>query len=220
MAKPKKSASTINKQLLTKIVEATEGNNHVMITQEEGVPLLNHVPALIIVNTDIVEGDKAAARATAEGIAMIKGEKPAAMTAEASGFEILKGVELPASRRGQGLRGGRTNKYPFDKMGVGDSFFVPASEEMPNPLKTLGSTVSSANMRYAIETGETKEAVRTKRGADRKAMIGADGKKVKETVTLPVYKFERKFEIRGVKSGVKYGNWTATADGVLIARSA
>jgi hypothetical protein len=60
---------------------------------------------------------------------------------------------------------------------------------------------------------------RTKRGPDRKAMIGTDGKKVKETVSLPKLDFKRKYEIRGVKKDQVLGPWTAPADGVLIARS-
>ena len=220
MAKnPKPRAVTINKELLSKIVHATNSGNHLMITQDEGIPLMNHVPALIVVNMEIVEGDKAAARATAEGVAMIgNGAHPAAAVA-ATGFQLLTGVELPASRRGQGLRGGRTNKYPFDQMEVGSSFFVGVSADMPNPLKTLGSTVSSANNRYAVETNETRTVERTKRGPDRKAMLGPDGEKVKETVTLPKMDFKRKYIIRGVKGGVAYGNWTAPSNGVLIART-
>lgn len=40
-------------------------------------------------------------------------------------FTIQKGVSVPPSRRiGQGPR----HNYPFDKMEVGDSFFVAASD--------------------------------------------------------------------------------------------
>lgn len=229
--KPKKSAEGgFDKQLLAKIVEITQSGNHIMLTQEEAIPLQSHNPPLIELNFDIREGDKAAARATAEGIAMVGksevqvigksdvGMISAAALTGGSAFSIMKGVELPASRRGQGLRGGRTNKYPFDQMEIGDSFFVPVSEDMPEPLKTLGSTVSSANMRYAEETGETKQVTRAKRGKDRKAVF-ENGQKVTETVEIPVYNFTRKYEIRGVKNGVAYGNWTAPSDGVLIART-
>jgi hypothetical protein len=218
----KNESSGVDKQLLAKIVEATQSGNHFMVTREEATPFMNHAPALIEVNMGIVEGDKAAARATAEGIAMVqvKHQESTAVTSGAavvSSFQLLKGVELPASRRGQGLRGSRT-KYPFDQMGIGDSFFVPVSEDIPEPIKTLSSVVSSANMRYAEETGETKTVTRSKRGPDRKTVF-ENGVKVKETVDIPVHKFTRKYEIRGVKSGVSYGTWTAPSDGVLIARS-
>ncbi len=51
------------------------------------------------------------------------------------------------------------------------------------------------------------------------AGVGEDGKKVKETVTLPKHNFTRKFEIRVVKAGTLYGQWVAPANGALIART-
>lgn len=219
----KKPTSTINKTLLKAIVAATASGNHYFVSQDEGKPLLGHNPPLIVVNFDIMQGDKAASKATDVGIAMVNGNSaaaaPAAATAVGSAFSIMKGVELPASRRGAGLHGGAPKKYPFEGMEVGDSFFVAVSEDTPNPLKTLGSTVSSANMRYAEEIpGETRTVERVKRGKDRKAVV-ENGEKVYETVTLPKYNFTRKFEIRGIEKGKVYGNWTAPADGALIART-
>jgi|ERR1700743_1924957 len=223
--KPAQSASGVDMDLLKKIVAATESGNHVFITQAEGTPLIDHVPRLIDVNLAITEGDKAAAKATAEGIAMVKGEVQTISAGDVGKldvlgeFQLMSGIELPASRRGQGLRGGRANKYPFDKMEVGNTFFVPVSEEIPNPLKTLGSTVASANMRYAVETGQTKEVERTKRGPDRKAMVDASGAKIREKVTVPVLDHKRKYEIRSVKKDQKLGTWVVPNDGVIIART-
>jgi hypothetical protein len=108
--------------------------------------------------------------------------------------------------------------YPFDSLEVGQSFFVPVSEKHPDPVKTLGSTVSSANMRYAEETGEHKTVNRAKRGEDRKALLDASGNKIMEQVSIPVYKHTRKFSIRGVEAGKSYGSWIAPATGALIAR--
>ena len=211
---------TINKTLLKAIAAATASGNDYYVTQAEGEPLLNHTPPLIVVNFDMKQDNKVASRITEAGIVMVGGSS--GVTAQAStapvagsGFSIMKGVELPASRRGVGLHGGAPKKYPFEQMEVGDSFFVPVSEDTPNPLKTLGSTVSSANMRYATETGETREKTRVKRGKDRKAVV-ENGEKVMETVTLPVYEFTRKFEIRGIEAGKKYGTWTAPESGALL----
>ena len=215
---------TVNKTLLKAIASATAAGNEYFVTQDEGTPLLQHNPPLIIVNTEILQGDKAASRITEAGMKMIGGNTSAAASqavsgASSSAFAIMKGVELPASRRGVGLHGGAPKKYPFEQMEVGDTFFVPVSEDTPNPLKTLGSTVSSANMRYAEKTGEVKEKTRVKRGKDRKAEVDASGAKVYETVTLPVYNFTRKFEIRGIEKGKAYGSWTAPESGALIART-
>lgn len=213
---------TINKTLLKAIAAATASSNDYFLSHAEGQPLLNHNPPLIVVNTDIMQGEKAASRITEAGIAMVGGNSSAAtvsLAVASSGFQIMKGIELPASRRGVGLHGGAPKKYPFEGMEVGDSFFVPVSEDTPNPLKTLGSTVSSANMRYAEKTGEMRTKTRAKRGKDRKAVVDASGDKEMETVELPVYNFTRKFEIRGIEKGKVYGTWTAPETGALIART-
>lgn len=39
--------------------------------------------------------------------------------------------------------------YEFEKLALGGYIFVPATEKRPDPKKTLGSTVSSANKRFA-----------------------------------------------------------------------
>ena len=69
-------------------------------------------------------------------------------------FKIEDKLPVPAiSGRG---RGG--NMYPFGQLAVGQSFFVPNSEDKPNAAKSLASTVSSAAARYAVpaEDGSTK----------------------------------------------------------------
>jgi len=53
----------------------------------------------------------------------------------------------------------------------------------------------------------------------KKALLDEQGKKVMETVQLPVKKYNRKFTIRPVTGGQAYGEWTAPADGALIART-
>ena len=68
-------------------------------------------------------------------------------------FEI-KSAPIPQTVRKSGA--GRKQKYPFDALEIGQYFFVPATEKQPDPAKSLGSVVTSANKRYATETGETK----------------------------------------------------------------
>lgn len=96
-------------------------------------------------------------------------------------YKIEDSVAIPAIS-GRGRTG---NTYPFDEMEVNQSFFVPATAEMENPAKSLASTVSSANARYAVEVeGETR--------TNRKGNI------------VPVTKLTRQFIVRGVtENGVK-----------------
>src|ERR1700677_1867802 len=217
MAKDK-SKGKIDKNLLSLIAAATAAGSFHYVTQAEGLPLLQHVPPLIEVNTNMVQDGKAAARTTAEGTKMVNGVQTIAAPST-SPYAIMKGVAIPPSKRGAGLRGGAPKQYPFDTMDVGDSFFVGVSEKHANLVKTLGSTVSSANMRFAEKTGEMKTVTRAVRGEDRKAKVDAAGTKITETVQVPVYKHTRKFVIRAVEKGKAYGEFTASEDGAIIART-
>jgi len=122
------------------------------------------------------EAGAVACRATKTGIDMVNAQTAKGSEKEMSNeFVIEKGIEIPKLKRGGGAG---NSKYPFDKMEVGDSFFV-AKE-----AKTLGGTVSSANKRYAVEVeGETR--------------VNRKGNAVPKTVQ------ERKFEARvSEKDGV------------------
>lgn len=185
-------------------------------TQEVGKPLLDM--GLIEVNTNDVVDGAAAARLTAAGLEGLGGKKPEAAAASASQFALINNAELPPSKRGFGRQAG-TSKYPFANMEVGNSFFVSnADVEGGDAVKKLTSTVSNMNNKYRTPTGEKETKERTKRGEGNKAVLDAEGNKVKETVTVDKYKQERKFNIRPVKAGVQYGGWTAPADGALIGR--
>ncbi len=211
---------SVNVELLQAIANGTV----MRISRDDAWPMLppQSDPPLIEVNTnDIVDG-QAAVRLTNEGLIMVGGGAQVnpvdAVMTHSNGYAIISNATLPPAKRGG--RGGAPVQYPFDKLDVGQSFFVGVSSKHPNPLKTLGSTVSSANMRYSEETGEMKTVQRTKRGKKNKAVVDEQGNKIKETVTVPVRKQTRKFTIRAVKAGVKYGDWTAESDGALIARVA
>lgn len=107
-------------------------------------------------------------------------EKASRKTAPvATSFAVEDNVPMPT---GSG-RGG--NVYPFDALEVGQSFFVPNSDEKPNAAKSLASTVSSATSRYAVpsEDGATK--------------INKKGE------TVPVMVKTRKFVVRSVEGGAR-----------------
>jgi len=102
---------------------------------------------------------------------------PAATSAPAEKptFDLQSDVAIPAIT-GRG-RGPGESIYPFDKMAVGQSFFV-AKES-----KKLASTVSSANARYSepvLENGAPKMKLNRKQ------------------VSVPVTKFTKQFIVRGV----------------------
>jgi hypothetical protein len=81
--------------------------------------------------------------------------------------------------------------YPFDQLEVGQSFFVADSDKpitakdgtvTHDAFKGLSSTISGANARYAVETGEK--------------VIATKGRNAGKEVA--VVKQERKFEQRRV----------------------
>lgn len=186
------------------------------VSEAVGKPLL--AQGLIRVNTADVDANGLAAAVLTDAAKASMPKDAAANAGGASQFTLMSGVVLPESKRGFGRVAG-PSKYPFDTMETGQSFFVPVSADMPNPLKTLGSTVSNATNKYRVATGQMVEKTRTKRGDGNKAVLDAEGNKVKETVSVPVYNYPRKFTIRSVKAGTVYGPWTAPADGVVIART-
>ena len=216
-------APKIDTDLLSKIVAGTVS----YVSQAEATPLLAHNPPLIEVNTGIQDPNdatKVACRATDAGKAYeTKHEAAVAAHAhEPSKYTLITNAALPeAKKRGNSAGAGAPTKYPFAEMQVGQSFFSANSEHKnKDAVKALGSTVSSQNRKYAEETGEHKTVTRAVRDKHtHKAQVGPDGKKVTETVQLPVLKYNRKFTIRPVEAGKTYGQWVAPENGALIART-
>jgi hypothetical protein len=135
------------------------------------------------------------------------------MEAEVS-FEIIDGLDLGKQRRG--ARNGAA-KYPIEKLGVGQSFFVPASDKVKDPLKTLGSAVSAAKMKFATQTG-TETRTLAKRGEKNRLVLDDQGQRIMETRQVPVYEFARKYMLRGVSAGQVIGTWKAPSKGCLVQR--
>jgi hypothetical protein len=63
------------------------------------------------------------------------------------GFQRVTGFLAPQKSRRKVPLGSR--KYDFDTLELNEGLFIPATEEMPNPKKSLASSVSSANRKYA-----------------------------------------------------------------------
>jgi len=222
----------MDKVFLTSLVNAPEGTI-MYVSQVQGQPLLAHNPPLIEINPSIVDptdGTKVACRATAaakDWLAANNGAAPAATEAKVTGnYALITGAVLPpANKRGNPSGSGAPTKYPFADMEVGAMFFsANAEHKNKDAVKGLSSTVSMHNDKYSeqnVKDGQPEFKTVTRAVRDpvtKKAKLGDDGKKVTETVQLPVKKYNRKFTIRPVTGGNNYGNWTAPADGALIAR--
>lgn len=166
----KKTAATVAVIGLAEIVAA--GANGIYVPESVFAPLVE--AGLVEINTAMTnEAGEVATRANQKGIdslqsngdntseaseASANSETAATETGKTqkvkSMFKIEDSIPVPTiSGRG---RGG--NVYPFDQLEVGQSFFVPNSEDKPNAAKSLASTVSSATDRYAVpsEDGATK----------------------------------------------------------------
>lgn len=137
-------------------------------------------------------------------------------------YQIITSAVLPpAKKRGNSSGSGAPTKYPFADLPVGGMFFSANSEHTKgDAVKALGSTVSAQNDKYSEPTGEMRTVTRAVRDKQtKKAQLDAAGNKITETVQLPVKKYNRKFVIRPVVGGEKYGEWTAPADGALVSRT-
>lgn len=143
-------------EALTAIVAA--GANGMFTSPAVHKPLVKE--GFVEINPSMTNDDGIATRATQAGIDFLSpaagsefgNEETAA--GSASNFVLEDSVPVPAASG----RGRTANTYPFDKMEVGQSFFVPNTEKKPNAAKSLASTVSSATNRYAVpkEPAETR----------------------------------------------------------------
>lgn len=157
MAKLFSKAKGAEKETLTKllafIVAGTQQAGYANVPDTLAKRIEKLEPGLIQPRSgaDVDPAGNIAVFATSKGVAAGGGaaEAPAASgeaTEEAkSEFVLEEGFAVPETKRG----GIKADIYPFAKMAVGQSFFVPATEERPNPAKALASTCSSATKRFA-----------------------------------------------------------------------
>lgn len=209
---------SINHELLTKIAQESVK----FVTKVEGESAgLTHNPPLIEVNlnhADPHDSTRVLCRITPAGAQYLMHHMNSNKeTTQVTEYEIFDNFEVTPTKRGRG-GAGAPQKYPFDKLEVGKSFFVAATAKVPNPIKSLGSTISQANLRYAVQT-DTKTVERSKRGAKNKLVLDDNGHKIIEQREVPVYDFKRKFTIRAVKEGeVNSRGFVAPGDGAVITR--
>lgn len=179
-------------EALSRIVEAT-------LDASIGFTYCSDEIAGWLVKNEYVEQNEAiknvsghlATRATEKGIKLVESLKPKeeVKVSEETVIYVIENVALAPVKRGAGLIP-RVSKYPFDKLEVGQSFFVAGKY-----LKGMASTVNNAAKKYAtVEKNED--------GTD-KTKVGKNGKDVK------CYIYTRKFgvrsdEVNGV-AGVRVG---------------
>lgn len=179
--------------LLAAIVLATASESGIMFAQAENKDVKALVAAnLIEQNPGVANPDdetEIATRATGAGIELNGGSTSTEANtttpkaaAEKQSFAIVADVSIPAAKRG-GRTG--TESYPFAQLPLNGSFFVPKTDSRPEPVKSLASTVATANDRYSKETGEVR--------------VNRKGNEV------PVKEAERRFEMRAMADGAPWG---------------
>jgi len=129
-------------EALSMIVEATLNDSFVYVTPE--ISEILSKKGLTESSIDFKDADgNIATRATQLGIDTI----PTSLIKK--GVRRMFEIENIAVAE-KSARIGKASIYPFSQLEVGQSFFVPATTEMPEPWITLGSCVSNATKKYAI----------------------------------------------------------------------
>jgi hypothetical protein len=171
------------------------GDGGLMLTQEEGLDLINNGYATV--DTGVTDGNTAKVTLTDAGRAAL-----ASSGNSSTSYEIEDNIPIPTST----ARRGRTGGYPFENLNVGQSFHVAAKEgeEPADVAARLQSSVSGARARFAEETGETETVTQKtyKRSEDGKSFAkDAEGRRIVESeqqVQRPVTRLTRDFTVKPV----------------------
>jgi hypothetical protein len=174
--------AAVNEDLLDTLVYETRKNGFINITHKDLASLEANNYAEVNRNNETNKGF--AWRATEKGIKFMTGVPTTEKKTVKHVFAI--GAFNPANVVAkEKVKRGRTSKYDFNALETVNTFiFVPATDKQPEPHKSLVSTVNTANMKYAVDSGETREVSRKPRGGTEKI-----------TKTVPVMTFEREFAV-------------------------
>lgn len=193
--------SAAPRDLLAEAVNALNTNQPLMATEAEMSALLHDPRGpLVEFNANFKQGDKIAFRATAFGKQVqeagpqgqpqtqapawgapaVAGPAPgqgpvftppaATQAPAATGtgkFTFQTGIPVPAPRRG----GRGSTVYGFEQMEIGQSFFIDADTENPNPAKRIASTVSSASTRLEPRKFVVRSVDETGQGGKKGARV-------------------------------------------------
>lgn len=152
-------------KLLLSIVADTQGPAKKSVQPFEKVQkLIAQEPTFITANPAGPDGKgNIEVAATAAGIEAAK-DAPAVAPRVVSSASVPDGgfmqfgtgvIPVPEARQ-RGIKG---EVYPFKGLEVGASFFVPATAERPDPAKSLGGTIASAQRRFATKL-DTKHSTK------------------------------------------------------------
>lgn len=177
----------LTKAQLTLLTTINAAGGNGTYVAENSKPLAALLENKLVETNAAIKNDKGeiAVRMTADGILVITGDTPVQKALDAETPEgtteilVVEGVPIPASPRGR--RAG-SSQYPFATMEVGQSFFIAATEDKPDPFKAHGSIVSRANRHYSHE----HETERTPKGN-------------------PVRVQDRNYVIRRIEDGAPWG---------------
>lgn len=172
--------------LLTLIKDAPEG--FLELTEAEGAEIVTAGDAMVDPNQLTSDG-LAAVRLTPQGQAKIAAATPQAAKAVKAQLKVSEGIDydipIPeAAERKHGRTG--QSKFLFDELQVKGSFHVAATDESPDPLKSLQASLSLARAKYLVgkvdEAGEpVMETVTEKtydKDADGKIKMDAEGHRI------------------------------------------
>jgi hypothetical protein len=147
------------KATVVAIADAVKAGNppYLFISHDDAKALTSTKPPLALANPTVADPEgknRIAAILTADGneaAEKFRNAKPRAAAqplpapADPSAIEIESDVPVPESKRG-----GRKSEspWPIDRLAVNQSFFIPATEETPEPWKRFQSLVSAATKRF------------------------------------------------------------------------
>lgn len=218
MAKATAAAIKKAKGLMGSIVEGTLGELGYLLVDAKQAAILV-AEGLVVTNDKIVEEDKIATRAVESQLPTVdKATDGVGSLKQLTGktgvaFAIGCGIPEAVSR----TSAGRRDVYPFDQLEAptiveGEEcchfFFVPATEERPEPAKSLASTVSGATARFNVETDVDEPYVKQlwQRDESGKRVRDEFNKFIKvgtEDAVRKVVEQTRIFKIRAVEGGAK-----------------
>lgn len=179
---------------LLKLISASGG---MFLTQAEIQVEIDNGNAVADMNN--MNGNMAMVTLTEKGRAAIA-VAPAASVAGKASYEIDNYAPIVERKRRGAQRG---SKYPFDNLQVNQSFHVPRTAEMPDPVSALASSITGARHRFAEgvvdENGPVMETVKVKVYSvdeNGRKLKGLDGKYVvtgSNEVTRQKMRFTRNF---------------------------
>lgn len=178
---------------LASAVNALNTNQAFMATEAEMSALLNDPRGpLVEFNPNMRNGEQVAFRATQLGVqahasasaapaaagwgspspsSPAPGPAPsqgsAQPVASSKSFTFDTNIALPAPRRG----GRGSAVYGFEQMTVGQSFYIGATNDNPNPAKRIASTVSSASKRLDPKKFVVRSVDETAQGRGKGARV-------------------------------------------------